>query len=1516
MAADSGGSSLIKVLGEYGVFLVEMGSLQDIYGSLMSMSRIKHTCMSTGRKYLAVGNTSGGIYIYNRKTLKYVRLISTKEGGIIRLCFAHEKSYLGVATSNGIVLVIDIGSRTRDKPKCLRRSEEHKNARVTCFCWDDNDSRLFAGDDQGFVSAAYLPVKFGSSVSQPKKSLIGHKSAIVGKSETTINQLDYVAEKLLISTMTKTAVLDLAMSQCWLVGSKPREGAFGACFLKQFNQESATIYTARPGSRLWEASIDGQVISTQHYKQLLAVPPSPVLGYGHDAETTHSKDEHKPKSLNFAKLLLIRERFLLTWQDSNIFLLDPVLGQLAGWYQLNQEISDVCCHGNQFYIYHSEGHMTWYGVLTVKETVARLFEISDFNQCIKVALECKSYLIPGTAREWVPVSMVTSLIRGIQEQPDSQELVESLQELEQLLQENTNMFTDKPPGFHGDRNMIDSPETMSVNSDICSHHMDSGLEDDDNLSVNQGDVNGEQASGFQKDKKELSFENALFSVAAKAKKFAGERQKSNLLRLPSFRKKAADSPTKETKKDEDFTEERGEDERMETVTNEGPATEEMSGGADLSVSEMPSPGVPRKTASLSAPGSDGVMDLSDENEPKFDSDGVDISTRRTKDKVREKRKKKRRVVTVDINTPSNKSPEKKSGTQQEMKMRSDSYSSYEDTKMKLKRSQSERASPISYVIAPTLNDVLSELPPAIPAMLSKAKVLIKKKLTPGDNGAGNPFDFHSTQGLPDQNEGEVKEEEKEEVVQVPCPANVEELENVTTKVREEVRAPKMLYNRKALRHVLQEWIPVLHRALDSCNKSSSSSQSPGVCLKDWLNETSYADVCMLTQMCLDTGMYARDQEECSRDSSVLVRKEIEERTHDEKDCSRDYTEVKIEVKSSSCHGESTTDVISRDQEICSLNNTLQSDSMRDARESPRDIDQSRDNADVIGDKEQSRDGYVDMESSREVSHERNIKRENSNGTSLSNYETRTEWTCDSCSWNHESFLKHILMTSLSQASQEAEGEKKRDWDRAYFIKRYFELLRVKDIRGTLGVTTGHKDASWSVLLQCIRESLNQDDVSNHIKEGNVTRALHVLHDGILEYQHSLLLHLVNLYELSGRETLMTCVRMYPDVLPWEVMEICRHGMSRDPQTSAQYFVYYIDQLLRWGVDVRERRTQKISTLCSDLEFTRNWFHSALIASNPDGQRHCHCGLPRSGSHKLPWKQEEQLQQLLDVVCQRRVISEMSVFLDICWRHGYWAGVLRLFAAMNHRNPIIQVIVSLGDMANLDTDKPWGPTPQCLDEWKTLLVLVASKTSQNQQHACSVIKDSDWSPDINWENVVHLALKRLGASRLVPLLQEVPYQEMSLPVNFYHKCIMGIVIEKEQGNLIHQMLTKMDTYFWSKRAGVLTPEMNYQRIQEQESKPRKDGSVASITSLSRVKTIEDAATNWGVNIHLADAVCPVCTLQLGEQVSTSNQGLLVFECGHVFHRLCVPERACVVCFHQNLKTLGKARVTNEENSTLI
>ncbi len=68
----------------------------------------------------------------------------------------------------------------------------------------------------------------------------------------------------------------------WRVGNKEREGEFGACFLLQGpggQRGQALLFCARPGSRIWEASFSGEVLSTHQFKQLLACPPLPLVSY-------------------------------------------------------------------------------------------------------------------------------------------------------------------------------------------------------------------------------------------------------------------------------------------------------------------------------------------------------------------------------------------------------------------------------------------------------------------------------------------------------------------------------------------------------------------------------------------------------------------------------------------------------------------------------------------------------------------------------------------------------------------------------------------------------------------------------------------------------------------------------------------------------------------------------------------------------------------------------------------------------------------------------------------------------------------------------------------------------------------------------------------------------------------------------------------------------------------------------------------------------------------------------------
>ena len=35
----------------------------------------------------------------------------------------------------------------------MKEIEDHKGAKITCLCWDDDSARLFVGDERGIVTA-------------------------------------------------------------------------------------------------------------------------------------------------------------------------------------------------------------------------------------------------------------------------------------------------------------------------------------------------------------------------------------------------------------------------------------------------------------------------------------------------------------------------------------------------------------------------------------------------------------------------------------------------------------------------------------------------------------------------------------------------------------------------------------------------------------------------------------------------------------------------------------------------------------------------------------------------------------------------------------------------------------------------------------------------------------------------------------------------------------------------------------------------------------------------------------------------------------------------------------------------------------------------------------------------------------------------------------------------------------------------------------------------------------------
>ena len=111
-----------------------------------------------------------------------------------------------------------------------------------------------------------------------------------------------------------------------------------------------------------------------------------------------------------------------------------------------------------------------------------------------------------------------------------QDLVADLEGVERSLEPETVDST-LPPGSRDGE--ADSPETLSVCSDVhcdepCGVTADSGVEDDDSLSVTHGEDGTDRTAAHKKPRKKISLDVSLekmfLAAAAKAKQFAQEKQ--------------------------------------------------------------------------------------------------------------------------------------------------------------------------------------------------------------------------------------------------------------------------------------------------------------------------------------------------------------------------------------------------------------------------------------------------------------------------------------------------------------------------------------------------------------------------------------------------------------------------------------------------------------------------------------------------------------------------------------------------------------------------------------------------------------------------------------------------------------------------------------------------------------------------------------------------------------------------------------------------------------------------------
>ncbi|CAC5385613.1 TECPR2 [Mytilus coruscus] len=265
--------------------------------------------------FIALGSNVGVVFLYNRKNKEIERLRTHSHNDVITCVAIHSglEHQVAVATQKGLIYLFQLPSVMPSQSKQLQQfivKDIHKSE-VTSLCWSMNGMKLFGGDKKGLVSCT--EVDFYAGLCETNICLIENNSEIV--------QLNHAHKTLLIST-NQRSMLYRTDSKVSLVqvGQKDRKifGKFGAVFIPGLcKPEDAELYACRPGLRIWKSKMDGSVISTYLFKELIN-NPHPTL----ELLPFNRKIRMFLPEAQFGPLSLYKEKYIVTWSDSSLFILN------------------------------------------------------------------------------------------------------------------------------------------------------------------------------------------------------------------------------------------------------------------------------------------------------------------------------------------------------------------------------------------------------------------------------------------------------------------------------------------------------------------------------------------------------------------------------------------------------------------------------------------------------------------------------------------------------------------------------------------------------------------------------------------------------------------------------------------------------------------------------------------------------------------------------------------------------------------------------------------------------------------------------------------------------------------------------------------------------------------------------------------------------------------------------------------------------------------------------------------
>ncbi|CAI5747308.1 unnamed protein product [Peronospora destructor] len=330
--------------------------------------KVRFTCVHASENFLACGSNNGSVYLYVTSVLsrnegdslvtptKYhlVKMItppSNDRVAVTCLSICPQQKHLVVGSVRGVVYAMKLSDYHKIGEKVEFSHDFHAGFPITCFLWDKRGTRLFSACDAGLVCQTVLRAGMSAIFGSTDTELLL-------KEETGIVQLDLAESDrsyiLLVSSQLRALLLNLTSGDgsAVQIGTKARQGAYGACFFTSLNVESIDpakkreikVFSSRPGRRVWVADPQaGEVSSTLKFS--LKKNPTTFLQCAGCA----TEEGIRPRNLTINKLGRFQFRqdppyapqdvkdattLLVSWNvgSSVLFFLDPSTVEIVEWH--------------------------------------------------------------------------------------------------------------------------------------------------------------------------------------------------------------------------------------------------------------------------------------------------------------------------------------------------------------------------------------------------------------------------------------------------------------------------------------------------------------------------------------------------------------------------------------------------------------------------------------------------------------------------------------------------------------------------------------------------------------------------------------------------------------------------------------------------------------------------------------------------------------------------------------------------------------------------------------------------------------------------------------------------------------------------------------------------------------------------------------------------------------------------------------------------------------------------------